>query len=81
MWCNTICWYGSATKLDSILPLLLDYNRCCCCCLCGVLQVSQLNGQKILNMKDLVKAVDSCSSDYLHFDLDYNQKVGRAEWF
>ena len=37
--------------------------------------MSQLNGQKILNMKDLVKAVDSCSSDYLHFDLDYNQKV------
>jgi hypothetical protein len=39
-------------------------------------QVLQLNGKRILNMKDLVAAVDSCKEEYLHFDLDYNQKVG-----
>lgn len=38
-------------------------------------QVVALNDQKIYNMQDLVKAVDGCTEPYLHFDLDYNQKV------
>eukprot|EP00877_Chromochloris_zofingiensis_P004183 jgi/Chrzof1/13766/Cz08g11120.t1 len=38
-------------------------------------QVVALNGEKIQNMHHLVKLVDACTSEYLHFDLDYNQKV------
>jgi hypothetical protein len=41
-------------------------------------QVLQLNGKRIVNMRDLVAAVDSCREEYLHFDLDYNQKVAEA---
>jgi hypothetical protein len=40
------------------------------------LQVVALNGVKVTNMQHLVSLVDGCSDDYLHFDLDYNQKVG-----
>lgn len=43
------------------------------------LQVVALNGEKIQNMHHLVKLVDACTSEYLHFDLDYNQKV-RLYW-
>jgi hypothetical protein len=39
-------------------------------------QVVALNGVKVSNMQHLVSLVDGCSEDYLHFDLDYNQKVG-----
>ncbi|KAF6252023.1 trypsin-like cysteine/serine peptidase domain-containing protein [Scenedesmus sp. NREL 46B-D3] len=38
-------------------------------------QVVALNGVKVANMRHLVDLVDGCSEDYLHFDLDYNQKV------
>jgi hypothetical protein len=37
--------------------------------------VVALNGVKVSNMRHLVALVDGCSEDYLHFDLDYNQKV------
>lgn len=40
-------------------------------------QVASLNGQKIYNLAQLVQLVDSCKDEYLHFDLDYNQKVCR----
>jgi hypothetical protein len=40
-----------------------------------ILQVVALNGVKVSNMQHLVSLVDGCSEDYLHFDLDYNQKV------
>jgi hypothetical protein len=40
-----------------------------------LLQVVALNGVKVSNMRHLVSLVDGCSDDYLHFDLDYNQKV------
>ncbi|CAD7704517.1 unnamed protein product [Ostreobium quekettii] len=38
-------------------------------------QVLALNGQKIHSLRTLVDLVDSCKDKYLHFDLDYNQKV------
>lgn len=41
-----------------------------------LLQVVSLNGVKVSNMEHLVQLVDDCSEEYLHFDLDYNQKVG-----
>lgn len=44
-------------------------------CLMAV-QVETLNGVKVNNMRDLVRLVDECEDGYLHFDLDYNQKVG-----
>ncbi|KAI8465037.1 MAG: trypsin-like cysteine/serine peptidase domain-containing protein [Monoraphidium minutum] len=33
------------------------------------------NGEKIYNLAQLVKLVDACADEYLHFDLDYNQKI------
>eukprot|EP00775_Hariotina_reticulata_P010689 gene10689-10847_t len=39
-----------------------------------VSQVKSLNGTKVRNMQHLVQLVDSCEEQYLHFDLDYNQK-------
>lgn len=48
------------------------------------LQVKSLNGQRIMNLKDLVRLVDSCSDKYLHLDLEHNQWVARMarldEW-
>lgn len=38
-------------------------------------QVVSLNGSKITNLAQLVGLVDSCRDAYLHFDLDYSQKV------
>ncbi|WIA23171.1 hypothetical protein OEZ86_010064 [Tetradesmus obliquus] len=38
-------------------------------------QVVALNGVKVVDMRHLVSLVDGCSDEYLHFDLDYNQKV------
>jgi len=38
-------------------------------------QVTALNGEKIYNLKQLVTMVDECESEYLTFDLDYNQKL------
>lgn len=34
-----------------------------------------MNGKKVNNLRELVAMVDSCTSGYLDFDLDYNQKV------
>jgi hypothetical protein len=39
-------------------------------------QVLSLNGTKVINMAQLVSLVDSCSEPFLHFHLDYDQKVG-----
>jgi hypothetical protein len=44
-----------------------------CCCLPSCLQVRSLNGQRIMNLQDLVHLVDSCTEQYLHFDLEHNQ--------
>jgi len=41
-------------------------------------QVKALNGTKVQNMQHLVQLVDCCEQQYLHFDLDYNQKVRAA---
>ncbi len=38
-----------------------------------------LNGQPIHDLAELVARVDGCSEPYLHFDLQYNIKVGEAE--
>ena len=38
-------------------------------------QVISVNGQKITNLKDLVRIVDTCSETFLDLDLDYRQKV------
>jgi hypothetical protein len=42
-------------------------------------QVLSLNGTKLINMAQLVQLVDSCTEPFLHFHLDYDQKV-RAGW-
>jgi hypothetical protein len=41
-----------------------------------LLQVLSLNGTKVINMAQLVELVDSCTEPFLHFHLDYEQKVG-----
>ena len=38
-------------------------------------QVRALNGQRVMNMKDLVRLVDTCKEQYLHFELEHNTKV------
>lgn len=38
-------------------------------------QVRALNGQRITNLKQLVALVEGCRERFLHFDLDYNQKI------
>lgn len=38
-------------------------------------QVLSLNGTKVINMAQLVQLVDTCSEPFLHFHLDYDQKV------
>ncbi|KAF8056110.1 DEGP9 [Scenedesmus sp. PABB004] len=38
-------------------------------------QVVALNGVKVRNVAELAALVDGCDEPYLHFDLDYNQKV------
>jgi hypothetical protein len=38
-------------------------------------QVLSLNGTKVINMAQLVELVDSCTEPFLHFHLDYEQKV------
>eukprot|EP00798_Chlamydomonas_sp_ICE-L_P019876 gene19876-26576_t len=32
-------------------------------------------GEQVTNLKDLVRAVESCTASFLEFDLEYNQKV------
>ncbi|GAB4815905.1 hypothetical protein N2152v2_002951 [Parachlorella kessleri] len=38
-------------------------------------QVTEVNGSKVNNLRDLVKAVESAPGPYIRFDLDYNQVV------
>lgn len=38
-------------------------------------QVLSLNGEKVTDLRTLVKLVDSCERDYIEFELEYNQKV------
>lgn len=38
-------------------------------------QVVRVNGQKATNLRDLVRIVESTTSDYLRFDLEYNQVI------
>jgi hypothetical protein len=42
-------------------------------------QVVSLNGTRVVNMRQLVALVDACREPFLHFTLDYDQKVG-AGW-
>jgi hypothetical protein len=49
-----------------------------CPCLPSCPQVKSLNGQRIMNLKDLVRLVDSCTDKYLHLDLEHNQWVART---
>lgn len=51
--------------------LAVLHTEICAC----MSQVLALNGQKIHSLRRLVNLVDSCKDKYLHFDLDYNQKV------
>jgi PDZ domain len=37
--------------------------------------VLSLNGVRVSNLAHLVQLVDGCTEPYLHFDLDYAQKV------
>ena len=41
----------------------------------ALLQVFAVNGKKINKLKDLVEIVDTCSSQYLKFDLEYDATV------
>jgi len=34
-----------------------------------------MNGVKVINMAQLVQLVDACTEPFLHFHLDYDQKV------
>jgi hypothetical protein len=37
--------------------------------------VASLNGQKVNNMLDLVRLVETCADEFLRFDLEHNMKV------
>ena len=42
-------------------------------------QVTEVNGAKVNNLRDLVKSVESAPGPYIRFDLDYNQVGMTAE--
>ena len=43
-----------------------------------LLQVAKVNGQPVENLAELVRLVESCNSEFLSFDLEYNQVQGSA---
>ncbi len=41
--------------------------------------MTEVNGSKVNNLRDLVKAVESAPGPYIRFDLDYNQVRGECQ--
>jgi hypothetical protein len=68
VFCSDRCWVQDMQWLYLMALVLLS---------CW--QVLSLNGTKLINMAQLVQLVDSCTEPFLHFHLDYDQKV-RAGW-